>query len=75
VADDFEWNTTDFTGPAQVEDADDLRLNAVLLRLCGKDKKKFCSGNVTKPVAPLGLHLVLERKQIETPSIVRRVEL
>ena len=30
----------------QVEDADDLRLNAVLIRACSGDKKQFCKGTL-----------------------------
>jgi len=39
----LSWDCQEELFRKEVEDADDLRLNAVLLRLCSKDKKKFCS--------------------------------
>lgn len=33
----------------QVEDASDLRLNAVLMRSCSGDKKQFCKGTWHEP--------------------------
>lgn len=39
----LSWDCTEELFRKEVEDADNMRLNPVLMRLCGKDKKKFCS--------------------------------
>jgi len=39
----LSWDCQEELFRQEVEDADDMRLNAVLLRLCSKDKKKFCA--------------------------------
>ena len=40
----LSWDCQEELFRKEVEDADDLRLNPTLLRLCSKDKKKFCIG-------------------------------
>lgn len=40
----LSWDCQEELFRKEVEDADDLRLNPTLLRLCSKDKKKFCGG-------------------------------
>jgi hypothetical protein len=40
----LSWDCQEELFRKEVEDADDLRLNPTLLRLCSKDKKKFCAG-------------------------------
>eukprot|EP00238_Polyblepharides_amylifera_P013095 CAMPEP_0196572234 /NCGR_PEP_ID=MMETSP1081-20130531/2305_1 /TAXON_ID=36882 /ORGANISM="Pyramimonas amylifera, Strain CCMP720" /LENGTH=880 /DNA_ID=CAMNT_0041889479 /DNA_START=135 /DNA_END=2777 /DNA_ORIENTATION=+ len=39
----LSWDCQEELFRKEVEDADNLSLNAVLMRTCGKDKKKFCS--------------------------------
>eukprot|EP00854_Cymbomonas_tetramitiformis_P013737 gene13737-16236_t len=39
----LSWDCQEELFRKEVEDADDIRLNIVLFRLCSRDKKKFCS--------------------------------
>lgn len=40
----LSWDCQEELFRKEVEDASDIRLNTALLRVCSKDKKKFCAG-------------------------------